>query len=54
MFESDNFLFQLQFMIGVVLNAVIVIQFALYWNTAAKVTPTAKGTAAKRDKNKME
>ena len=57
--ESDDMLFRLQYITGVVLNTLIVIQFVLYWNaTDKKVTPagkpTQKSASAKRDKNKLE
>mgnify|MGYP000864314278 CR=1 FL=1 len=54
LFESDDFYFRLQYIVGVLLNAMIVLQFALYWNSGpAKVVPVSK-TQTKREKNKME
>jgi hypothetical protein len=35
--ESDDFMFRLQYIVGCALNTMIIIQFALYWNTAKKV-----------------
>jgi len=35
--ESDDMLFRLQYISGVFLNTLIVVQFALYWNVAKKV-----------------
>jgi mannose-P-dolichol utilization defect protein 1 len=33
--ETDDFMYQLQFIIGVALNGIIVLQFVLYWNNSA-------------------
>ena len=33
--ETDDFMYQLQFIIGVALNGIIVLQFVLYWNNGA-------------------
>ena len=30
--ETDDFLYQLQFILALFLNGIIVLQFALYWN----------------------
>ena len=35
LFETDNFLYQLQYLLSVVLNGIIVLQFVLYWNNSA-------------------
>jgi len=35
--ETDDFMYQLQFIVGVALNGVIVLQFALYWNNVTAV-----------------
>ena len=54
LFESDDMLFRLQYITGAVLNTLMIIQFALYWNSPAnadapkKVQPTPK--AGKRNK----
>eukprot|EP00352_Strombidinopsis_acuminata_P005593 CAMPEP_0176372076 /NCGR_PEP_ID=MMETSP0126-20121128/25143_1 /TAXON_ID=141414 ORGANISM="Strombidinopsis acuminatum, Strain SPMC142" /NCGR_SAMPLE_ID=MMETSP0126 /ASSEMBLY_ACC=CAM_ASM_000229 /LENGTH=270 /DNA_ID=CAMNT_0017731785 /DNA_START=23 /DNA_END=835 /DNA_ORIENTATION=+ len=34
--ESDNFLYNLQFIVGAVLNTILLLQFFLYWNAPAK------------------
>ena len=50
--ESDDFMFRLQYIVGVVLNTIIIIQFAIYWNAVPvqhKVQP-----ATKRPTNKVE
>lgn len=45
--ETDDFLYQLQFILGVSLNGIIVIQFLLYWNnTGAAVAPAAQKPAS--------
>ena len=31
--ETDDFLYRLQFIIGTLLNGILVLQFALYWNS---------------------
>ena len=36
--ESDDYLFKLQYIIGCLLNTIIILQFALYWNNS-KVSP---------------
>jgi mannose-P-dolichol utilization defect 1 len=40
LFETDDFLYQLQFILSAVLNGIIVSQFLMYWNNsgAAKIT----------------
>ena len=57
--ESDDLLFRLQYITGCVLNTLIVLQFALYWNApkqaTSKTAPRAAASPAKRDrKNKLE
>jgi len=45
LFETDNFLYQLQYILSVVLNGIIVLQFILYWNNSgAKVSGKAAST----------
>lgn len=39
--ESDDFMYRLQFFLGLFFNSVIMIQFAMYWN-AAKPTKRAR------------
>lgn len=47
--ETDDLIYQLQFLIGVLLNGVIVIQFVLYWNN--KPAQVAQGKpGSKTDK----
>lgn len=36
MVESDDFMFQLQYIVGVVLNSIIILQFFIYWNSTPK------------------
>ena len=38
MLETDDFLYQLQFILSVFLNGVIVLQFILYWNSKQSST----------------
>jgi len=57
--ESDDFAFRLQYILGVCLNTIIIIQFFLYWNsTPAKASKTGKvqpsKTGTKEKKNKLE
>ena len=40
--ETDDFLYQLQFIVGVTLAGIIVLQFIMYWNNDAKVAPNSK------------
>ena len=47
--ESDDFMFRLQYIVGFFLNTMIIIQFALYWNTAKKVDASSI-----RDKDKVK
>jgi hypothetical protein len=49
--ESDDFAFQFQFIVAVVLNTIIISQFALYWNVAKKVDVSS---IKKSSKNKLE
>ena len=37
--ESDDFMFRLQYISGVALSTMIIIQFALYWNSQAPAKP---------------
>ena len=61
--ESDDFSFRLQYIVGVILNTIIIIQFFLYWSNStaagktaagAKKVAAAKGAAVKEKKNKLE
>ena len=57
--ESDDFLFRLQYIVGVLLNTIIIIQFFLYWNSSSeKAKAPAKvhqnKTGVKEKKNKLE
>lgn len=56
-FESDDFLYRLQFVVSLVMNSVIMVQFALYWSNVPKpkkrarvVGPGAKSPEPKKDK----
>lgn len=40
--ESDDFMFKLQYIVGWVLNFLIIIQFALYWKSTKKVSQDKK------------
>ena len=44
MYETDDVLFQLQFIVSVLLNGFISLQFLMYWNNSAdkKVSPSKK------------
>ncbi len=47
MVETDDFLYQLQYIIGVSLNGIIVLQFVLYWNNSgASIAPTGEVKAS--------
>lgn len=59
--ESDDFSFRLQYIVGVILNTIIIIQFFLYWNNSGKAPAASAGgkkvaqaKAAKERKNKLE
>lgn len=43
MLETDDFLYQLQYIIGVFLGGIIVGQFLLYWNTNKSATVQDSG-----------
>ena len=47
--QSDDFMFRLQFITGSLLNTIIIVQFALYWNVAKKVDASST-----LDKNKSK
>jgi len=38
--ETDDFLYQLQFIIGVVLSGIIVLQFVMYWGNTGSTVPS--------------
>ena len=49
LFETDNFLYQLQYILSAALNGMIVLQFILYWNNSgdnAKGKPASTGKPA--------
>jgi mannose-P-dolichol utilization defect 1 len=50
MVETDDFLYQLQFILGVVLNGIIVIQFLMYWNNSGKAVSEGGASADKTGK----
>ncbi len=55
--ETDDFLYQLQFIVGVALSGIIVLQFVMYWNNNGekKVTAEPKKPQSKgRDRTKIE
>jgi len=47
--ESDDFMFRLQFLIGFVLNVIIIFQFALYWNVKPAEDKPKKETKKVRE-----
>lgn len=47
--ESDDFMFRLQYLAGLFLNFIIIVQFAMYWNVAKKVDASST-----LDKNKSK
>jgi mannose-P-dolichol utilization defect protein 1 len=50
MVESDDFMFRLPYLIGFTLNAVIIIQFFIYWNAPTK-SADKKVQQSKKSKN---
>jgi len=40
--ESDDFMFKLQYIVGFILNLMIIIQFGLYWSAPKKVSADKK------------
>ena len=59
--ESDDFSFRLQYIVGVILNTIIIIQFFLYWSNSGKAPAGAAGgkkvaqaKAVKERKGKLE
>ena len=40
--ESDDFMFKLQYIVGFILNTMIIIQFALYWSAPKKIADSKK------------
>jgi hypothetical protein len=53
--ETDDFLYQLQFILSVVLNGIIVLQFALYWNNKPSTSVNdIKGSKTTYSKGKAE
>ena len=46
--ETDDFLYRLQFIIGTLLNGILVLQFLMYWNN--KVQPGDKEGDKKKKK----
>jgi len=55
LFESDDFMFRLQFIVGLFLNFLIICQFALYWNVKnTKTVDSRVDYRSKGKKNKLE
>ena len=60
LFQSDDFMYKLQFMVAVVFNTITMIQFAMYWNSGpkkgrAKLSgPGAAKARTSSNKNKLE
>jgi hypothetical protein len=50
MVETSDFMYQLQYILGTVLSAILVVQFALYWNTGKKVTQKAPESPSKKNR----
>jgi prolipoprotein diacylglyceryltransferase len=46
--ESDDFMFKLQYIVGFILNLMIIIQFALYWSSSKKVDDKKKDDKKKK------
>jgi hypothetical protein len=40
--ESDDFMFKLQYIVGFILNLLIIVQFLLYWSAPKKVDEKKK------------
>jgi hypothetical protein len=51
LFESDDKLYQAQFLLSVILNSVIMLQFGLYWNEKPKGKARISGPGAKQARN---
>jgi hypothetical protein len=43
--ETDNFLYQLQYILSAFLNGIIVLQFVLYWNNSGDAKKVGAGAA---------
>jgi hypothetical protein len=55
LFESDNFMYRLQFLTSLFFNSVIMIQFALYWNAAPpRKRAGLKGPGAAKQNSKKD
>ena len=60
--ESDDFMFRLQYIVGVSLSTIIMLQFVLYWNSEADKPAYPQSSKSKvhsksvpnRQKNKLE
>ena len=60
--ETDDYLYQLQYVLSVILNGIIVFQFGIYWNNSAagkktdgdKSSPVKSGKATSSGKSKRE
>lgn len=50
LFESDDFLYRLQFVVSLLLNTVIMVQFAMYWQNVQK--PKKRARIVVHDPNK--
>lgn len=56
LFESDDFMYQVQFLVALFFNGLIMIQFAQYWSTGPKKARLSGpgATKAKANKSKLE
>lgn len=50
--ETDDFMYQLQFIISVGLNGILVLQFLIYWNTAAPAKVAGEASPSKTKKSR--
>jgi len=50
LFESDDFMYRLQFMSALVFNSIMMLQFVLYWNSAPKKKAKISGPGANKAK----
>jgi hypothetical protein len=46
--ESDDFMFKLQYIVGFILNCMIITQFGLYWSSTKKVADKKKDEKKKK------
>jgi len=49
--ETDDFMFQIQYIVGLILNGILSFQFALYWNASPKKSATVQPGDKKKKMN---